>query len=70
MEKWSQQTIESFRDTLLRWYDDEGRKTLPWRQNHDPYRVMVSEIMLQQTQVATVIPYFERFMQQLPTVSA
>lgn len=70
MEKWSQQTIESFRETLLRWYDDEGRKTLPWRQNHDPYRVMVSEIMLQQTQVATVIPYFERFMQQLPTVSA
>ncbi|MGO2517432.1 MAG: A/G-specific adenine glycosylase, partial [Leuconostoc falkenbergense] len=70
MEKWSQQTIESFRETLLHWYDDEGRKTLPWRQNHDPYRVMVSEIMLQQTQVATVIPYFERFMQQLPTVSA
>lgn len=68
MEFWSEETIENFRRTLLDWYDREGRATLPWRVDHDPYRVMVSEIMLQQTQVDTVLPYYERFMQALPTV--
>lgn len=68
MEFWSEKTIENFRRTLLDWYDREGRATLPWRVDHDPYRVMVSEIMLQQTQVDTVLPYYERFMQALPTV--
>ncbi|HSB94904.1 MAG TPA: A/G-specific adenine glycosylase, partial [Spongiibacteraceae bacterium] len=55
---------------LLGWFDKHGRKDLPWQREIAPYRVWVSEIMLQQTQVRTVIPYFERFMQALPTVQA
>ncbi len=47
-----------FSEQLLCWFDQHGRKDLPWQQNKDPYRVWVSEIMLQQTQVSTVIPYF------------
>jgi len=54
---------------LLAWYERSGRKDLPWQQNRHAYRVWVSEIMLQQTQVKTVIPYFEKFMQRFPTVS-
>ena len=53
---------------VLAWFDRHGRKTLPWQQDISPYRVWVSEIMLQQTQVQTVIPYYQRFMQELPTV--
>lgn len=53
---------------VFAWFDRHGRKNLPWQQAISPYRVWVSEIMLQQTQVQTVIPYYERFMQQLPTV--
>ncbi|WP_101758860.1 A/G-specific adenine glycosylase [Oceanicoccus sp. KOV_DT_Chl] len=52
----------------LQWFDHSGRKDLPWQKDINPYRVWVSEIMLQQTQVTTVIPYFQRFMQELPTV--
>lgn len=55
---------------VLDWFDHSGRKDLPWQRDTSPYRVWVSEIMLQQTQVKTVIPYFERFMQALPTVAA
>lgn len=55
---------------LLPWYDRHGRTALPWKQNRDPYRVWLSEVMLQQTQVATVIPYFERFVTRFPTVAA
>ena len=55
-------------DALLAWFDQHGRKDLPWQTNRTPYRVWVSEIMLQQTQVSTVIPFYERFMAQLPTV--
>ena len=55
-----------FSDAVLVWFDLHGRKDLPWQQNPTPYRVWVSEIMLQQTQVATVIPYYQRFMQQFP----
>ncbi len=55
---------------VLRWFDRHGRKDLPWQQAISPYRVWVSEIMLQQTQVATVIPYFQRFMQAFPDVDA
>ena len=55
---------------LLAWFDAHGRKGLPWQQNPTPYRVWVSEVMLQQTQVATVIPYYERFMTRFPTVRA
>jgi len=53
---------------LLRWFERKGRTDLPWQQDPTPYRVWVSEIMLQQTQVAVVIPYFERFMARLPTL--
>jgi len=55
---------------LLAWFDGHGRKDLPWQRDSTPYRVWVSEIMLQQTQVAVVIPYFQRFMGRLPTVAA
>jgi A/G-specific adenine glycosylase len=59
-----------FAAQLLRWFDNHGRKHLPWQQNPTPYRVWVSEVMLQQTQVAAVIPYYERFMAQFPTVES
>ena len=62
-------TETDFAERLLSWFDDHGRKDLPW-QVDDPYRVWVSEIMLQQTQVRTVIPYYERFMQRFPDVGA
>lgn len=55
---------------VLAWFDRSGRKHLPWQQDPTPYRVWVSEIMLQQTQVATVIPYYQRFTQQFPDVRA
>ncbi len=61
------QTID-FPQAVLKWFDKFGRKHLPWQQDINPYRVWISEIMLQQTQVATVIPYFERFMRQFPRV--
>lgn len=57
-----------FSHRVLNWFEVHGRKHLPWQQNKTPYRVWVSEIMLQQTQVATVIPYFERFMESFPTL--
>jgi len=60
---------DSVSSALLAWFDQYGRKNLPWQQNRNPYRVWVSEIMLQQTQVATVIPYYERFMARFPTVA-
>ena len=59
-----------FAQRVLRWFDRHGRRHLPWQRDVTAYRVWVSEIMLQQTQVATVIPYFERFMQRFPTVEA
>jgi len=55
---------------LLRWFDRHGRKDLPWQRPRDAYRVWLSEVMLQQTQVATVIGYFERFVDALPTLRA
>lgn len=58
-----------FSRELLAWYQ-RGNRNLPWRKNKDPYRIWVSEIMLQQTRVDTVIPYFERFMANFPTVQA
>ncbi len=61
---------DTFSIRLLRWYDRHGRKTLPWKRTRDPYRIWVSEIMLQQTQVATVIPYFARFIARFPDVRA
>ncbi len=62
--------LPEFAERVLAWFDLHGRKDLPWQRDTSPYRVWVSEIMLQQTQVKTVIPYFERFMQALPTVQA
>jgi A/G-specific adenine glycosylase len=59
-----------FNQIVLSWFDKHGRKALPWQFNKTPYRVWVSEIMLQQTQVATVIPYFQRFMATFPDVAS
>lgn len=58
-----------FSAQVLAWYDKYGRKTLPWQIEKTPYKVWLSEVMLQQTQVTTVIPYFERFMARFPTVT-
>lgn len=57
-----------FAERVLAWFDLHGRKDLPWQQATSPYRVWISEIMLQQTQVATVIPYYEKFMTSFPDV--
>lgn len=59
---------QSFSELILNWYDKYGRKSLPWQLEQTPYKVWLSEIMLQQTQVATVIPYFEAFTTRFPTV--
>lgn len=59
-----------FSSAVLKWFEQHGRKHLPWQQDVNPYRVWVSEIMLQQTQVTTVIPYFDKFMQRFPDVEA
>lgn len=59
---------QNFSRRLLAWHDRHGRHDLPWQQDISPYRVWVSEIMLQQTQVTTVIPYYQRFIQQFPDV--
>ncbi len=60
--------MDEFAGKVLQWYASHGRKDLPWQVEPTPYRVWVSEIMLQQTQVATVIPYYERFMRAFPDV--
>ncbi len=59
-----------FAERLLAWFEVNGRKDLPWQRDVSPYRVWVSEIMLQQTQVQTVIPYYERLMARFPHVTA
>ncbi len=61
---------QGFAERLLGWFDLHGRKSLPWQENPTHYRVWVSEVMLQQTQVATVIPYSGRFMARFPTIEA
>lgn len=63
-------TPEKFSTSLLNWYDLQGRQSLPWRLNISAYRVWVSEIMLQQTQVNTVIAYYQRFMARFPTLKS
>ena len=60
--------MNEFSDNVLSWFAHNGRKDLPWQKNPTPYRVWVSEIMLQQTQVATVVPYFQRFMDSFPDI--
>jgi len=67
MEK--QERLNQIAEPLLAWYDGHKR-TLPWRENRDPYRIWVSEIMLQQTRVAAVLPYYEQWMRELPDVKA
>ena len=62
--------MDWFASRLLTWFDAHGRKDLPWQQDPTPYRVWVSEVMLQQTRVQTVIPYYERFMARFPTVAS
>ena len=64
-----QERLNKIAEPLLAWYD-EHKRTLPWRENRDPYRVWVSEIMLQQTRVAAVLPYYGRWMDELPDVAA
>src|SRR5579883_1598534 len=59
----------AFRHALLTWYESH-RRDLPWRRSRDPYRIWISEIMLQQTRVAAVIPYYERFLARFPTIEA
>ena len=63
-------TANGIAPRLLHWHANSGRHDLPWQSERSAYRVWVSEIMLQQTQVSTVIPYFERFMQRFPAVDA
>src|SRR5579871_3450821 len=63
------QSQRAFRRRLLRWYD-AGRRDLPWRRDRDPYRVWISEIMLQQTRVAAVLAYYAEFLRRFPTVQA
>jgi A/G-specific adenine glycosylase len=62
--------IENFAERLIGWQQRHGRHDLPWQRTRDPYRVWLSEIMLQQTQVATVLPYYERFLARFPTLTA
>lgn len=64
------QTPDNFSSKLLSWFDEFGRKDLPWQQDKTPYRVWVSEIMLQQTQVSSVIEYYQRFMQSFPDIES
>lgn len=63
-------TPSQFHDAVLEWFDQHGRHNLPWQQHKTAYNTWISEIMLQQTQVKTVIPYYERFMARFPTVES
>jgi A/G-specific adenine glycosylase len=65
----SEEVVAEIRRSLLDWYR-RNRRDLPWRKEKNPYKTWVSEIMLQQTRVDTVVPYFERFMEQFPTLEA
>lgn len=67
--KLSTVTAPNITQKILDWFAIHGRKHLPWQQNKTPYRVWISEIMLQQTQVSTVIPYYERFMARFPDIT-
>ena len=63
-------SVEGFADRVIGWQRTHGRHTLPWQRTRDPYRVWLSEVMLQQTQVATVLGYYQRFLQRFPDVAA
>jgi A/G-specific adenine glycosylase len=62
--------MSAFAHSLIAWQRDHGRHDLPWQGGHDPYRIWLSEIMLQQTQVDTVIPYYQRFLDRFPDLSS
>ncbi|MCB1959332.1 MAG: A/G-specific adenine glycosylase [Rhodocyclaceae bacterium] len=62
--------MSTFADRLIRWHAQHGRHDLPWQNTTDPYRIWLSEIMLQQTQVDTVIPYYARFLERCPTLAS
>lgn len=70
MSNLSQKELAGFRNFIYRYFKQAGRQHLPWRQNYDPYQIMVSEIMLQQTQVDRVIPKFENFLASFPNPQA
>ena len=65
---WPQGTLRAFRRRLLSWYDS-NRRDLPWRGSQDPYRIWISEVMLQQTRVAAVLAYYQRFLERFPDVA-
>lgn len=67
IKMWPAHKIESFQKVLLTWYD-QNKRDLPWRNTKDPYHIWISEIMLQQTQVTTVIPYYHKFLEYFPTI--
>lgn len=62
-------TAATFADRLLRWQRQHGRHDLPWQNTRDAYRIWLAEIMLQQTQVVSVIPYYQRFLAHFPTLA-
>src|ERR1700744_6499969 len=62
--------VAGFAPTLIAWQREHGRHDLPWQNTRDAYRIWLSEIMLQQTQVSTVTPYYQRFLERFPTVAA
>ena len=62
--------MSKFASALVRWQKRHGRRDLPWQGTRDPYRIWLSEVMLQQTQVSAVIPYYERFLRRFPTIAA
>lgn len=62
--------MKSFATRIVHWQRQHGRQQLPWQRDRDPYRIWLSEVMLQQTQVATVIPYFERFVARFPDLAS
>ncbi|MGB3310473.1 MAG: A/G-specific adenine glycosylase [Nodosilinea sp.] len=68
-QPWPDFPVQGLRQALLTWYGDWGR-TLPWRNIDNPYAIWVSEMMLQQTQVKTVLPYYQRWLKQFPTVES
>ena len=63
-------SMNSFSNRIVNWYKKNGRHDLPWRKNISPYSIWISEIMLQQTQVKTVIPYFNKFIEKYPNLEA
>jgi A/G-specific adenine glycosylase len=66
---WNEEVVQEFQKTFISWYEDEKRN-LPWRQNKNPYQIWISEIMLQQTRVDTVIDYYHSFMEKYPTIES